>query len=75
MKGKVYKSSEGEAWTSRDNKLDSLLNEDSWTASLFSKAVSSCSFVREEKYPLDDIVPCRKSRKVQVLSKFNLAAD
>ena len=43
----------------RDKSIDRRFNDPSGTASLFSSALSSCSFVREEKNPLEVIAECK----------------
>jgi hypothetical protein len=50
-----YRSSADVVWVSRDNRVERRLYEDSGTASLFSNALSSSSFVNDEKYPREAI--------------------
>ena len=47
----MYSSSGDVLCTRRVNNDDKRLNDPSGTANLFNKALSSCSFVRLEKYP------------------------
>jgi hypothetical protein len=51
--------------TNRDNSDERRLKDDSETANLFNKALSSCSFVNEEKYPREVI--SRKAAKLERL--------
>ena len=53
--GTVYSSSGEVACTIRDRSDDRRLYDPSGTASFFSNALSSCSFVREEKKPREAI--------------------
>jgi hypothetical protein len=54
--GRAYSSSGEVVWARRDSNVERRLYDPSGTASLFSNALSSCSFVNDEKYPLEAIM-------------------